>query len=60
MCIYMLPSLQEWEKVRSMKEALFPKEPPIDDENAITIVIRMPDGTRHGRRFLKTDRLQVN
>ena len=31
----------------------------LDDENAITIVVRMPDGSRRECRFLKTDKLQV-
>lgn len=34
-------------------------EPPLGDEKAITIVVRMPDGGRCERRFLKTDKLQV-
>lgn len=41
------------------KEVSLPKEPAIDDENAITLLVRMPDGSRHGRRFLKSDKLQV-
>lgn len=51
--------LQEWEKTLDEEEIFLPKEPPLDDENAITIVVRMPDGSRRGRRFLKTDKLQV-
>ncbi|XP_028759115.1 plant UBX domain-containing protein 9-like isoform X1 [Neltuma alba] len=47
------------EKMFGKKETFLPEEPPIDDENAITIVIRMPDGSRHGRRFLKTDKLKL-
>lgn len=42
------------------KEKLLPKEPQLDDKNAITIVVRMPDGSRCERRFLKTDKLKVN
>lgn len=26
----------------------------------MTLLVRMPDGSRRGRRFLKTDKLQVN
>lgn len=48
------------EQMFGKKETLIPEEPPIDDENAITIVIRMPDGSRCGRRFLKSDKLKVN
>ncbi|KAI4328735.1 hypothetical protein L6164_021068 [Bauhinia variegata] len=50
---------KESEKFFDMKEVSLPKEPPLDDENAITIVVRMPDGTRCGRRFLRTDKLQL-
>lgn len=43
----------------SAKITSLPPEPAIDDENAITILVRMPDGTRHGRRFRKSDKLEV-
>lgn len=51
--------LQELERQLDAKEASLPKEPQADEENAITLLIRMPDGTRLGRRFLKSDKLQV-
>jgi len=51
--------LQELERQLDAKEASLPKEPQADEENAITLLIRMPDGTRRGRRFLKSDKLQV-
>ncbi|KAG2312254.1 hypothetical protein Bca52824_023811 [Brassica carinata] len=41
-----------------VKEASLPKEPHADEENAITLLVRMPNGTRHGRRFLRSDKLQ--
>ncbi|XP_054779767.1 plant UBX domain-containing protein 8-like [Prosopis cineraria] len=47
------------EKMFLKKETFLPEEPPIDDKNAITIVIRMPDGSRRGHRFLKTDKLKL-
>ncbi|KAI9087265.1 hypothetical protein K1719_030735 [Acacia pycnantha] len=47
------------EKMFGKKETLILEEPPIDDENAIAVIIRMPDGNRRGRRFLKTDKLKV-
>ena len=50
---------QELEKMLDKKEVRLSKEPLLDDENAITIVVRMPDGSRRERRFLKTDKLQV-
>ncbi|XP_030457370.2 plant UBX domain-containing protein 9 isoform X1 [Syzygium oleosum] len=35
-----------------------PQEPAPDERGAINLVVRMPDGARHGRRFLVTDKLQ--
>lgn len=52
--------LQELERQLAAKEASLPQEPASDDENAVTLLVRMPDGSRHGRRFLKSDKLQVN
>ncbi|CAF2141589.1 unnamed protein product [Brassica napus] len=49
---------QELERQLDAKEASLPKEPHADEENAITLLVRMPDGTRHGRRFLRSDKLQ--
>ncbi|KAJ0243173.1 UBX domain-containing protein [Hirschfeldia incana] len=49
---------KELERQLGAKEASLPKEPHADEENAITLLVRMPDGTRHGRRFLKSDKLQ--
>ncbi|GAB4834342.1 hypothetical protein Ancab_032596 [Ancistrocladus abbreviatus] len=49
---------QEIERLLAAKEASLPEEPAPNDENAVTLLVRMPDGTRSGRRFLKTHRLQ--
>lgn len=49
---------QEIERQRAAKEASLPKEPSPDDENSVTLLVRMPDGSRRGRRFLKSDKLQ--
>ncbi|CAL9226519.1 unnamed protein product [Arabidopsis halleri] len=49
---------QELERQLVSKEASLPQEPPAGEENAITLLVRLPDGTRHGRRFLKSDKLQ--
>lgn len=51
---------EEEESVRKLeaKKAALPPEPLAEDENAVTLLVRMPDGSRRGRRFLKTDRLQ--
>ncbi|XP_071730737.1 plant UBX domain-containing protein 8-like isoform X2 [Rutidosis leptorrhynchoides] len=50
---------QEMERQLTAKEVSLPKEPTTDDENAVTLLVRMPDGTRRGRRFLRTDKLQL-
>lgn len=50
---------EELERMLAAKEASLPKEPAIGDENAVTLLVRMPDGSRHGRRFLKSDKLQI-
>ncbi|KAL6986182.1 hypothetical protein U1Q18_019550, partial [Sarracenia purpurea var. burkii] len=49
---------QEIERQLAAKEASLPQEPTSDDENAVTLLVRMPDGSRRGRRFLKSDKLQ--
>ncbi|XP_048612775.1 plant UBX domain-containing protein 8-like isoform X4 [Brassica napus] len=49
---------QELDRQLDAKEASLPEEPHADEENAITLLVRMPDGTRHGRRFLRSDKLQ--
>jgi hypothetical protein len=51
--------IQELESNLASKQASLPSEPPPDSEGAVTIVVRMPDGSRQGRRFLKSDKLQV-
>ncbi|XP_021735909.1 plant UBX domain-containing protein 8-like [Chenopodium quinoa] len=49
---------QELERQLAAKEASLPEEPSSNNENAVTLLIRMPDGSRRGRRFLKSDKLQ--
>lgn len=49
---------QEYERQLAAKEASLPQEPATDDENAVTLLVRMPDGSRRGRRFLKSNKLQ--
>ncbi|XP_076960242.1 plant UBX domain-containing protein 8-like isoform X2 [Bidens hawaiensis] len=49
---------QETERQLAAKEASLPQEPASDDNNAVTLLVRMPDGSRRGRRFIKTDKLQ--
>ncbi|CAI0414287.1 unnamed protein product [Linum tenue] len=53
-----LEEAQEIERQLAAKEASLPQEPTPDEENAVTLLVRTPDGARHGRRFLKSDRLQ--
>ncbi|CAK7348014.1 unnamed protein product [Dovyalis caffra] len=49
---------EEFERLLAAKEASLGQEPAPDDMNAVTLLVRMPDGNRHGRRFLKSDKLQ--
>ncbi|KAK4804624.1 hypothetical protein SAY86_004441 [Trapa natans] len=49
---------QEFERLLAAKEASLPQEPTSNDDNAMTLLVRMPDGSRQGRRFLKSDKLQ--
>ncbi|KAL3833548.1 hypothetical protein ACJIZ3_008284 [Penstemon smallii] len=49
---------QETERQLAAKEASLPQEPTSDNENAVNLLVRMPDGSRRGRRFLKSDKLQ--
>ncbi|XP_071702363.1 plant UBX domain-containing protein 8-like [Rutidosis leptorrhynchoides] len=49
---------QEIERQLAVKEVSLSPEPASDDENAVTLLVRMPDGSRRGRRFLRTDKLQ--
>ncbi|GLT77593.1 hypothetical protein SLA2020_491610 [Shorea laevis] len=53
------PEGEKLQRVMAAKEVSLPKEPAIDDENAVTLLVRMPDGSRHARRFLKSDKLQL-
>lgn len=50
---------QELERQLATKRASLPDEPAPEDENAVKLVVRMPDNTRRGRRFHKSDKLQV-
>ncbi|KAJ1269504.1 hypothetical protein BS78_07G217100 [Paspalum vaginatum] len=49
---------EELESELAAKQASLPKEPLQNDEGAVTVVVRMPDGSRRGRRFLKSDKFQ--
>ncbi|XP_057520105.1 plant UBX domain-containing protein 8-like [Amaranthus tricolor] len=49
---------QELERQLAAKEESLPEEPSADHENVVTLLVRMPDGSRRGRRFLKSDKLQ--
>ncbi|KAL9253461.1 Plant UBX domain-containing protein [Drosera capensis] len=50
---------QELERQLAAKEASLPAEPAADNDNAVTLLVRMPNSNRHGRRFLRTDKLQA-
>ncbi|KAJ1398093.1 UBX domain [Sesbania bispinosa] len=49
---------QELETQLLAKEASLPPEPSSEDVNAVTLLVKMPDGSRRGRRFLRSDKLQ--
>ncbi|CAM6047595.1 unnamed protein product [Sphagnum compactum] len=49
---------EELERQLATKRASLPDEPAPEDENAVKLVVRMPDNTRRGRRFHKSDKLQ--
>ncbi|CAM0952547.1 unnamed protein product [Alopecurus aequalis] len=49
---------EELESSLATKQASLPSEPPSNAEGVITLVVRMPDGSRQGRRFLKSDKFQ--
>ncbi|KAJ6851174.1 plant UBX domain-containing protein 8 [Iris pallida] len=40
---------EEFERKLAAKQASLPQEPSSDDQNALTLLIRMPDGSRCGR-----------
>ncbi|CAN6484934.1 unnamed protein product [Victoria cruziana] len=48
---------QELERQLIEKEASLPREPSPDNDLAVTLLVKMPDGSRYGRRFLKSDKL---
>ncbi|XP_047046142.1 plant UBX domain-containing protein 8 [Lolium rigidum] len=50
---------EELESLLAAKRESLPKEPLPNAEGAVTVVVRMPDGSRQGRRFLRSDQLQV-
>ncbi|KAG2297659.1 hypothetical protein Bca52824_044328 [Brassica carinata] len=49
---------EEPERSSITEKAALPIEPSVENEDAITLLIRMPDSSRHGRRFLKSDKLK--
>ncbi|XP_006660864.1 plant UBX domain-containing protein 8 [Oryza brachyantha] len=49
---------EELESSLASKQASLPSEPAVDEDGAVTLVVRMPDGSRQGRRFLKSDKLR--
>ncbi|KAJ0113139.1 hypothetical protein Patl1_00366 [Pistacia atlantica] len=49
---------EKFERWLAVKETSLPPEPALEDENAVTLLVKMPDGSRRGRPFLKSDKLQ--
>ncbi|KAJ0250037.1 Plant UBX domain-containing protein 9 [Hirschfeldia incana] len=50
---------EEPERPSITKKAELPIEPSVENEDAITLLVKMPDSSRHGRRFLKSDKLKL-
>ncbi|XP_019422627.1 PREDICTED: plant UBX domain-containing protein 8-like isoform X2 [Lupinus angustifolius] len=50
---------QESETRLAAKEVSLPPEPSSDDDKVVTLLVRMPDGNRRGRRFRRSDNLQA-
>lgn len=52
--------LNAWYKSsHGLQEAGLPSEPPGTDPAAVTVQVRMPDGSRRSRRFLRSHPLQA-
>ncbi|XP_010419630.1 PREDICTED: plant UBX domain-containing protein 9 [Camelina sativa] len=49
---------EESERSSTTMKPVLPIEPSAENEDAITLLVRMPDSSRHGRRFLKSDKLK--
>ncbi|BFI25341.1 hypothetical protein MPTK2_1g20270 [Marchantia polymorpha subsp. ruderalis] len=49
---------EELERQLTAKKGKLPMEPAADAEGAVTLVVRLPDGSRRGRRFHKSNKLQ--
>ncbi|KAL1198140.1 Plant UBX domain-containing protein 9 [Cardamine amara subsp. amara] len=49
---------EEPESSSTTKKEALPIEPSVENEEAITLLVRMPDSSRHGCRFLKSDKLK--
>ena len=52
-------SLQRIAQEKISRAERIPEEPEASNEDAIRIMIKLPDGSRLERRFLKSDQLQV-
>ncbi|CAN8308899.1 unnamed protein product [Cochlearia groenlandica] len=49
---------KEPESSTTVTKAGIPSEPSVENEDAITLLVKMPDSSRHGRRFLKSNKLK--
>lgn len=50
---------EEYERMLEFKESGLPPEPDSNAEDAVMLVVRLPDGRRFGRRFRKSDRFEA-
>nr|WMH04084.1 ubiquitin regulatory X domain containing protein 8 [Sinonovacula constricta] len=50
--------LEEREQRKEQLRCDIPEEPPADSPDCVAVVLKLPDGTRIGRRFLKTQSLK--
>ncbi|CAM6127148.1 unnamed protein product [Calypogeia fissa] len=49
---------EDLERQLALKKESLPLEPAADEQGALTLVVRLPDGSRRGRRFHRSNKLQ--
>ena len=56
---YLYMMFQDREDRKDSLRSEIPDEPELDDAHAVRVVLKLPNGTRLERRFMKTDSLKV-